>query len=180
VALTNADLKSAVERRAFRDDLFYRLNVVHIIVPPLRERDKDLETLGRIFVQAYAAKHGRPAKKLSAEALALLRAYDFPGNVREFGNIIERAVIVSNDTQIAVEDLPEGLRAAAQQRAQRDRKPTLAEIESEYIRESSPRRRETRPKRRGYSASAARIFTSGWPGRDQRSEIRSQRPEVRC
>src|SRR5207247_100739 len=89
------------ERRAFRDDLFYRLNVVHIIVPPLRERSKDLETLGRMFVQAYAAKHGRPAKRLSAEALALLRAYDFPGNVREFGNIIERAVIVSIDAQIA-------------------------------------------------------------------------------
>src|SRR5260370_31302156 len=83
IALTNANLKGAVDRRAFRDDLFYRLNVVHIIVPPLRERAKDLETLGRVFVQAYAAKHGRPAKKLSAEALALLRAYDFPGNVRE-------------------------------------------------------------------------------------------------
>ncbi len=151
LALTNADLKSAVERRAFRDDLFYRLNVVHIIVPPLRERGKDLETLGRVFVQAYAAKHGRPAKKLSAEALALLRAYDFPGNVREFGNIIERAVIVSNDTQIAVEDLPEGLRAAAQQRAQRDRRPTLAEIESEYI-------RETLSATKGNKAEAARIL----------------------
>src|ERR1700682_4979062 len=134
VAVTNADPKSAAERRAFRDDLFYRLNVVHIIVPPLRERGKDLETLGRMFIQAYAAKHGRPAKKLSPEALTLLRAYDFPGNVREFGNIIERAVIVSNETQIAVEDLPEGLRAAVQQRAQRDRRPTLAEIESDYIR----------------------------------------------
>src|SRR5256885_3877490 len=64
IALTNADLKNAVERRAFRDDLFYRLNVVHIIVPSLRERRKDLETLGRMFVQAYTVKHGRPAKRL--------------------------------------------------------------------------------------------------------------------
>ena len=183
LALTNADLKSAVERRAFRDDLFYRLNVVHIIVPPLRERGKDLETLARVFVQAYAAKHGRPAKKLSAEALALLRAYDFPGNVREFGNIIERAVIVSNDTQIAVEDLPEGLRAAAQQRAQRDRRPTLAEIESEYI-------REILSATKGNKAEAARILGISRKNlyerlareqaevRDQKSEVGDQRSDA--
>ena len=79
------------------------------------------------------------------------RAYDFPGNVREFGNIIERAVIVSNDSQIAVDDLPEGLRAAAQQRAQRDRRPTLAEIESDYV-------RETLAATKGNKAEAARIL----------------------
>jgi len=182
VALTNADLKSAVERRAFRDDLFYRLNVVHIIVPPLRERSKDLETLGRMFVQAYAAKHGRPAKGLSAEALTLLRAYDFPGNVREFGNIIERAVIVSNDSQIAVDDLPEGLRVAAQRRAQRDRRPTLAEIESDYV-------RETLAATKGNKAEAARILGISRKNlyerlareqaevRDQKSEVGDQRSE---
>ena len=151
IALTNADLKSAVERRAFRDDLFYRLNVVHIEVPPLRERGKDLETLSRSFVHTYAAKHGRPAKKLAGEALALLRAYDFPGNVRELANIIERAVIVSNDAQIAVNDLPGGLRAAAEQRAQQDRRPTLAEVESEYI-------HVTLAATKGNKAEAARIL----------------------
>ncbi|HVS21307.1 MAG TPA: sigma-54 dependent transcriptional regulator [Pyrinomonadaceae bacterium] len=151
IALTIADLKNAVERRAFRDDLFYRLNVVHIEVPPLRERGKDLETLSRGFVRTYAAKHGRPAKKLSAEALTLLRAYDFPGNVRELANIIERAVIVSNDSQIAASDLPEGLRAAAAQRARKDRRPTLAEVESQYI-------RETLASTKGNKAEAARIL----------------------
>src|SRR5213595_1038397 len=78
LALTNANLKDAVERRTFREDLFYRLNVVHIEVPPLRERRKDLETLSRGFVRAYSDKHGRAAKKLSADALWLLHAYDFP------------------------------------------------------------------------------------------------------
>src|SRR5882672_3068105 len=77
VALTNTDLKSAVERRAFRDDLFYRLNVVQIQLPPLRERSEDLEELGRGFLQVFALKHGRPAKQFSPQAWKLLRAYDF-------------------------------------------------------------------------------------------------------
>src|SRR6266536_4369877 len=94
LALTNADLKNAVERRAFRDDLFYRLNVVHIQLPPLRERGKDIAKLAQGFVRMYAVKHGRPVKGLSGEALDLLKTYDFPGNVRELANIIERAVIV--------------------------------------------------------------------------------------
>ena len=151
VALTNADLKNAVERRAFRDDLFYRLNVVHIQVPPLRERARDLEVLSQGFVRLYSAKHGRPAKKLSAEAMRFLKAYDFPGNVRELANIIERAVIVSNEAQIEAGDLPEGSRAAAAQRARRDQRPTLAEIETEYI-------RETLSATKGNKAEAARIL----------------------
>lgn len=183
VALTNADLRSAVERRTFRDDLFYRLNVVHIEVPSLRERGKDLEALCRSFVQAYAAKHGRPAKQLSPEAITLLRAYDFPGNVRELSNIIERSVIVSNDPQIAAEALPEGLRASAQQRAQRDRRPTLAEVESGYI-------HETLAATKGNKAEAARILGISRKNlyerlaretaevRDQRSEVRDQKSEV--
>src|SRR6266581_4466518 len=83
ITLTNADLKNAVERRAFRDDLFYRLNVVQIAVPPLRDRKQDLETLSDRFVHAYAEKHGRAAKRLSTDTRRLLSAYEFPGNVRE-------------------------------------------------------------------------------------------------
>ena len=78
IALTNVDLKNAVERRAFRDDLFYRLNVVQIAVPRLCDRQGDLETLSERFVQTYAEKHGRYAKRLSAEAKRILFAYDFP------------------------------------------------------------------------------------------------------
>jgi transcriptional regulator with PAS, ATPase and Fis domain len=88
IALTNVDLRNAVERRAFRDDLFYRLNVVQIAVPRLRERPEDLETLAERFVLSYAEKHGRIAKRLSPDAMRILRVYDFPGNVRELANII--------------------------------------------------------------------------------------------
>ena len=151
VALTNANLKDAVERRAFRDDLFYRLNVVHIEVPPLRERRKDLEALSRGFVRAYSDKHGRAAKKLSTDALWLLQAYDFPGNVRELANIIERAVIVSVGERIEVSDLTDSVRLAATQRDRKDRRPTLAEIEVDYI-------REILAATRGNKTEAARIL----------------------
>src|SRR2546425_5938097 len=134
IALTNADLKNAVERRAFRDDLFYRLNVVHIHVPPLRDRRSDLEPLARMFTSTYTAKHGTRAKKISADALRYLKSYDFPGNVRELANIIERAAIVANGSTIEPADLPEGLRAAAERSASGAR-PTLAEVEADYIRE---------------------------------------------
>ena len=136
IALTNVDLQNAVERRAFRDDLFYRLNVVQILLPPLRERNEDLEELGRGFLQTFALKHGRPAKQFSADAWKFLHAYDFPGNVRELANIIERAVIVSNGAEIEAADLPESTRVAAARRRRKALRPTLAEVESEYIRET--------------------------------------------
>ena len=136
IALTNADLQQAVERRAFRDDLFYRLNVVHIAVPPLRERRKDFAVLVRSLVKAYADKHGRPARSLSRAAHDLLLTYDFPGNVRELANIIERAVIVSEAAELESSHLPEVVRAAARQRARKHRRPTLAEVEADYIRET--------------------------------------------
>jgi transcriptional regulator with PAS, ATPase and Fis domain len=151
IALTNADLKNAVERRAFRDDLFYRLNVVHIIVPSLRERRKDIETLARSLVRTYAAKHGRAARKLSREAQDLLLAYEFPGNVRELTNIIERAVIVCNTPDVEAADLPDTVRIAASQQTRKDRRPTLAEIESDYI-------RETLAATRGNKTEAAKIL----------------------
>ena len=135
VALTNADLKNAVERRAFRDDLFYRLNVVQIQIPPLRERAADLDELSTGFLRTFAAKHGRVAKAFTPEAQQLLRAYDFPGNVRELANIIERAVIVSTNAQIEARDLPESTRVAAAERKRKAGRPTLAEVEAEYIRE---------------------------------------------
>jgi transcriptional regulator with PAS, ATPase and Fis domain len=136
VALTNADLKNAVERRSFREDLFYRLNVVAIQVPPLRERSEDLKELGRGFLISFATKHGRQAKQFSPEAWKFLRAYDFPGNVRELANIIERAVIVSTGADIEAADLPESTRVAAARRERKAQRPTLAEVESEYIRET--------------------------------------------
>ena len=151
IALTNADLKNAVERRAFRDDLFYRLNVVQIVVPALRDRRNDVEPLTRSLVKTYASKHGRDARRLSREAYDLLLAYEFPGNVRELANIIERAVIVCGGTQVEATDFPESVRIAAAQQARKHRRPTLAEVESDYI-------TETLAATRGNKAEAARIL----------------------
>lgn len=133
IALTNVDLNEAVARRRFREDLFYRLNVMHIALPPLRERGEDLAELARTFVKLYATKHGREAKDISAPALSLLANYEFPGNVRELANIVERAVIVSDGRQIDVEDLPEAIQEAARAGERRNNLRTLAEIELDYI-----------------------------------------------
>ena len=151
IALTNVDLKNAVERRAFRDDLFYRLNVVQIVVPRLRDRREDLEVLSQRLIQSFADKHGRVAKKLSAEARRVLFAYEFPGNVRELANIIERAVIISAGAAVETADLPESVRFAAAQRERKHRRPTLAEVEADYI-------RETLTATRGNKSEAARIL----------------------
>jgi DNA-binding NtrC family response regulator len=136
VALTNVDLEDAVRRRAFRPDLFYRLNVVHIRVPPLRERPEDVKPLARIFLKTFARKHGRPASRLGREAAAMLSAYEWPGNVRELSHVLERAVIVSDGEEVAAEDLPAPLRASATATARGRRRPTLAEVEAEYIAET--------------------------------------------
>jgi DNA-binding NtrC family response regulator len=135
LALTNVDLDDAVRRRAFREDLFYRLNVVPVRVPPLRERREDVGPLAEKFLAAYAAKHGRPARRFDASALSALSAYDFPGNVRELANVIERAVILAEGLEVGTKELPESLLTAASFRTRRARRHTLAELEAEYIRE---------------------------------------------
>lgn len=135
IALTNVDLSDAVNRQSFREDLYYRLNVMHIAVPPLRERTEDLSDLARFFVKTYAAKHGREATRISKEALGLLAEYQFPGNVRELGNTIERAVIISSGKQLEVADLPEPIRAAVSVERRRKQPQTLAEVEADYVQE---------------------------------------------
>jgi two-component system response regulator HydG len=95
VAATNADLAAAVAAGRFRSDLFYRLNVVRIEVPPLRDRPEDIPVLAAHFVAEIAGRLGRPAPELSAVVLDRLRAYAWPGNVRELRNAIERALILS-------------------------------------------------------------------------------------
>ena len=176
IALTNVDLRNAVERRTFRDDLFYRLNVVQIAVPRLQERREDLETLSERFVESYADKHGRPAKRLSADAKRILFDYDFPGNVRELANIIERAVIVSHGVAVELDDLPESVRIAAAQQRRNDRRPTLAEVEADYL-------RETLVATKGNKSEAARILGISRKNLYERlareSEVKGQRSEVR-
>jgi two-component system response regulator AtoC len=136
VALTNVDLDDAVKRRSFREDLFYRLNVMRLHLPPLRERREDIEKLARSFLKTYAAKHGRVVEGITPETLAVLKAYEFPGNVRELSNTIERAVIVACDSKIQVADLPEALRISVLMGERARKRRTLAEVEADYISET--------------------------------------------
>jgi PAS domain S-box-containing protein len=104
VAATNRDLKAAVANGTFRQDLFYRLNVFPIEVPPLRERKDDLLMLVEYFVQRYAKRAGKNIRSIDKKALALLRSYDWPGNIRELQNIIERSVILSSGGEFSVDE----------------------------------------------------------------------------
>jgi len=104
VAATNRDLKAAVANGIFRQDLFYRLNVFPIEVPPLRERKDDLLMLVEYFVQRYAKRAGKNIRSIDKKALALLRSYDWPGNIRELQNIIERSVILSSGGEFSVDE----------------------------------------------------------------------------
>lgn len=111
IAATNRDLKVEVSEGRFREDLFYRLNVVHIPVPPLRERTDDIPLLVAHFVKKYSEQQeGKPQPKVSQEALRRIYAYPWPGNVRELENALERSVILCSKDIINVDDLPEDLR----------------------------------------------------------------------
>ncbi|MBC7974355.1 MAG: sigma-54-dependent Fis family transcriptional regulator [Myxococcales bacterium] len=106
IAATNRDLEMEVSRNAFRADLYYRLNVIELRLPPLRHRREDIPLLAEHFLKRFSAEHGRTAK-LSVEAMRRLESYEYPGNVRELENIIERAVALSSSAVIGVSDLPE-------------------------------------------------------------------------
>jgi transcriptional regulator with PAS, ATPase and Fis domain len=108
VAATHQDLETAVREKRFREDLFYRLNVFPVRLPPLRERRDALPQLTDYFVRRFAGITGKPIKGVSPEAMDLLTAYDWPGNIRELQNVVERAVILGRET-IRPDDLPESL-----------------------------------------------------------------------
>ena len=111
LAASNADLQGEVEGGRFREDLYYRLCVVQIDLPPLRTRREDIRSLAEVFVQRFAEEYGRPVR-LTREAIDDLEAWDYPGNVRELQNIIERAVALSQGNLLRSEDLPERMRKA--------------------------------------------------------------------
>jgi two-component system, NtrC family, response regulator len=111
VAATNKDLKEEVEAGSFREDLYYRLNVVHLNIPPLRQRPEDIPMLAAHFLKKYSAENIRGEVRMSPEALKLLIQYAWPGNVRELENVMERAVILCGDNLITGNDLPGELAA---------------------------------------------------------------------
>jgi two-component system response regulator HydG len=131
--------------------LFYRLNVVHLEVPPLRERSADVSALASQYLKIYATKHGRALNSIAPEALKMLEAYTWPGNVRELANTIERAVIVANKERLEVSDLPEAIRTVVLMQERNNRRRTLAEVETEYI-------NETLAATRGNKSKAAHIL----------------------
>jgi DNA-binding NtrC family response regulator len=103
---THRDLEALVREGRFREDLYYRINVVTIMLPPLRERREDLPPLIEHFLRAFAGKNGKSVRGLTREARDTLLRYDYPGNIRELENLIERAVVLTRDDVIGVEDLP--------------------------------------------------------------------------
>ena len=113
VAATNRDLAVAVKEGRFREDLYYRLNVIQVRLPPLRDRIEDLPLLATHFLQRAAARNHKPVRGLSQTALSALESWTWPGNVRELENAIERAVVLTRGDEIDEGDLPEVIRAAA-------------------------------------------------------------------
>ena len=109
IAATNVDLRQAVKDGKFREDLFYRLNVITIDLPPLRKRKNDIPLLAQYFAQKFAEENGRAPLHITPEALRPLMDYDWPGNVRELENVIERAVVLANGSGLTVDLLPDNL-----------------------------------------------------------------------
>ncbi|NOS70381.1 MAG: sigma-54-dependent Fis family transcriptional regulator [Verrucomicrobia bacterium] len=138
VAATNKKLQEAVAAGKFREDLWYRLQIVPVFIPPLRERAEDIPLLIESFLEHFTSKHKRRRKKLSAEALQLCQRFPWPGNVRQLRNMIERLVITSKNGTIEVSDLPDFLRVHDQNATTFNIRPgmSLAEVEKLLIRQT--------------------------------------------
>ena len=114
IAATNKNLERAVSENEFREDLYYRLNVIPIHVPPLREREGDIALLAQHFIRQHCQAKDIPQKRFSTSAMQALEFYNWPGNVRELENVVERMVILTEDHEIQLLDLPERMRAQPQ------------------------------------------------------------------
>jgi DNA-binding NtrC family response regulator len=132
LASTNKDLLHSVKKGLFREDLFFRLNVITIEIPPLRERSNDIFLLTQYFATKFAEELGKPKLRFSENALSVLKNYHWPGNVRELENVVQRLVVMTEGDLIEVPDLPSLMRFSALQKTGFHR--TLAEVEAEYIR----------------------------------------------
>jgi DNA-binding NtrC family response regulator len=131
VAATNKDLATLVDKGVFREDLFFRLNVIAVGIPPLRDRGEDILLLTNHFVQKFSAEMGEPPPQFSDRAVEMLRHHDWPGNVRELQNVIQRVVVMAEDDVIDAPDLPSLMRFSASRRGGLDR--TLSEVEITHI-----------------------------------------------
>ena len=125
LAATHCDLRSLVEQRRFREDLYYRLNVVEIAIPPLRERREDIPALAEHFLRKFAVKAGGRVRGFTPEVMDALVAHDYPGNVRELENIVERGLVVSRHEWLTLADLPAQVLGRGANEAGRERGETV-------------------------------------------------------
>lgn len=132
IAATNRNLTEALAQGTFRKDLYYRLNVMEINIPPLRERKSDIEPLSKFFLRRHTREYRKKIKGFTREVLDVLRNYSFPGNVRELENIIERAVILEKSPYITPESLPQSLKLFQIETLEPDRVKPLDEMDREY------------------------------------------------
>ncbi|HEV8617241.1 MAG TPA: sigma-54 dependent transcriptional regulator, partial [Methylomirabilota bacterium] len=119
VAATNQNLAEMVKDKRFREDLYYRLNVITVYVPPLRDRPEDIRVLAQHFLRVYAAKNNRALEGFTPEAVERLESYGWPGNVRELENVVERAVVLARERRVGPEELPDEV-TGTRKRAPRD------------------------------------------------------------
>jgi DNA-binding NtrC family response regulator len=131
LSATNKDLQNLMQKEKFREDLYFRLNVISIAIPPLRERENDIIILAEHFAETFAREAGRDKPAFSERALEVLKKYFWPGNVRELENVIHRLVVMTDENVIDVPDLPSLMRFSALREKGFNR--SLAEIETEYI-----------------------------------------------
>jgi transcriptional regulator with GAF, ATPase, and Fis domain len=168
IAATNRDLEAAIAEGLFRSDLFYRLNVFPIEVPPLRERREDIPVLVEYFIDRYARKAGKSFEAVSKKSLDLLQSYPWPGNIRELQNVIERSVIVCDTENFSVdESWLSGKPLGGEPKSQPELSRKLAAQEKEMIEAAL---RESRGQVSGPSGAAAKL---GLPGTTLESKIRS-------
>jgi len=130
IAATNQNLEEAVESKLFREDLYYRLNVIKITLPPLRERVEDIPLLVRFFINKFNKSMGKSVRRVSEDAMDVLMNHSWPGNIRELENVIERAVVIAETDTLTSEDLPAEITAAP---GAEQRDWTLANMEREHI-----------------------------------------------
>jgi len=133
VAATNCDLEKEVKAGRFREDLYYRLHVVPILMPPLRDREEDISILAAHFLEKYATKYERVFHEFTNEALNALASYSWPGNVRELENIIERVVVLHDDASVKLEHLPDHVRDARVPAGNLPMKEQLVPTEMQHI-----------------------------------------------
>jgi transcriptional regulator with PAS, ATPase and Fis domain len=133
IAASNVDLEQEVEAGRFRSDLYYRLNVVPVVIPPLRDRRDDIALLAHHFLSTYGAKYGKKITRISAEALDILYAYSWPGNVRELENVMERGIIVADEEVLLPSSMPRLSPQAADEDGIDDVPMSLEEMEKHLI-----------------------------------------------